>query len=237
MIIEIINQMNNNTNISIIIPVFNEINFIGKILQLVNLQKKFFNIQIIVSDDGSNDGTYEFLNINKKLYDNLIRSEKNKGKGFAIKKAMPFINGDIVIIQDADLEYNPADYKNILTPFTESGADVVYGNRFANNNYQRLHFFSHKIANIIITLIVNFVTNINFSDVECGFKAFKAEIFKSILLNEKSFGFEIEITKKISKLNLKIFQAPVSYNGRNYSEGKKIKFKDALRAIYCIFRY
>jgi glycosyltransferase involved in cell wall biosynthesis len=177
------------------------------------------------------------LNINKKLYDNLIRSEKNKGKGFAIKKAMPFINGDIVIIQDADLEYNPADYKNILTPFTESGADVVYGNRFANNNYQRLHFFSHKIANIIITLIVNFVTNINFSDVECGFKAFKAEIFKSILLNEKSFGFEIEITKKISKLNLKIFQAPVSYNGRNYSEGKKIKFKDALRAIYCIFRY
>lgn len=229
--------MNNNKKISIIIPVFNEINFIKKILQLVNLQKKNFNIQIIVSDDGSNDGTYEFLNTNKNLYDNLIRSEKNKGKGSAIKKAMSFINGDIVIIQDADLEYNPADYKNILIPFTESEADVVYGNRFANNNYQRLHFFSHKIANIIITLIVNFVTNINFSDVECGFKAFKAEIFKSILLKEKSFGFEIEITKKISKLNLKIFQAPVSYNGRNYSEGKKIKFKDALRAIYCIFKY
>jgi len=223
--------------LSIIIPVFNEINYIEVILKKVNLQKKKFDMQIIVSDDCSNDGTYEFLLNNKHLYNQLVKGESNKGKGAAIKRAMNFIDGDITIIQDADLEYNPEDYKNLLLPFYRLDADVVYGNRFSGKNYQRVHLFSHKIANKIITLATNFFTNINFSDVETGYKCFKTKIFKNILLNETSFGFEIEITKKISKLNAKIFEVPISYNGRNYNEGKKIRFKDALRALYCVLKY
>jgi glycosyltransferase involved in cell wall biosynthesis len=223
--------------ITIIIPVFNEINYIETILKRVNLQKKNFNIQIIVSDDASYDGTYEFLKNNQNLYDHLVKGCNNEGKGSAIKRAIDYIEGDITIIQDADLEYNPEDYKNLLRPFTDLDADVVYGNRFAVKDYQRVHMFSHKIANAIITTATNFFTNVNFSDVETGYKCFNTKILKSITLAERSFGFEIEITKKICKLKTKIFEVPVSYNGRSYAEGKKIRFKDALRALYCIFRY
>ena len=223
--------------VSIIIPVFNEINFIEEVLKKVNLKKKQLNLQIIVSDDGSNDGTENFLKNNKNLFDNLVRSENNEGKGSAIKKALLYSDGDVIIIQDSDLEYDPNDYDKILQPFIFSNADVVYGNRFCNNKFERVHYFSHRIANFALTTLVNFFTNINFSDVECGFKAFKTSVLKNISLFEKSFGFEIEVTKKISKLNLKIFQVPVSYNGRSYSEGKKIKFIDALRALYCVVRY
>jgi glycosyltransferase involved in cell wall biosynthesis len=226
-----------NKKISIIIPVFNEINYIEAVLRKVNLQKKKFNLQIIVSDDSSNDGTYEFLLNNEFLYDKLIRAELNKGKGAAIKKAMNYIDGDITIIQDADLEYNPEDYKNLLVPFRDLDADVVYGNRFSGKDYQRLHMFSHKIANKIITLTTNVFTNVNFSDVETGYKCFKSKLFKNITLYESSFGFEIEITKKICKLKAKIFEVPISYNGRSYDEGKKIRFKDALRALYCVLKY
>jgi glycosyltransferase involved in cell wall biosynthesis len=225
-----------NKKISIIIPVFNEIKYIENILKRVNFQKNKFNIQIIVSDDGSDDGTYEFLKNNQNLYDHLVKGH-NEGKGSAIKRAIDYIEGEITIIQDADLEYNPEDYKNLLLPFTDLDADVVYGNRFSATNYQRVHMFSHKIANVIITIATNFFTNVNFSDVETGYKCFKSKILKSITLNECSFGFEIEITKKICKLNVKIFEVPVSYNGRSYAEGKKIRFKDALRALYCILRY
>ena len=226
-----------NKIISIIIPVFNEINYIETVLTRVNLQKKNFNIQIIVSDDCSNDGTYELLLNNKNLYDKLIKSDSNKGKGAAIKSAINYIDGDITIIQDADLEYNPADYKDLLVPFRDLDADVVYGNRFSGKNFQRVHMFSHKIANTIITFATNIFTNVNFSDVETGYKCFKSKILKNIILDELSFGFEIEITKKICKLNAKIFEVPISYNGRSYDEGKKIRFKDALRALYCVIKY
>ena len=226
-----------NKTITVIIPVFNEINYIGTILKRVNLQKKKFNIQIIVSDDASNDGTYDFLLSNKNLYDKLIRSINNQGKGAAIRKATDYIQNDITIIQDADLEYNPEDYKDLLKPFIDLDADVVYGNRFSSKNFQRVHMFSHKIANKVITNMTNLFTNVNFSDVETGYKCFKSKILKSIKLRELSFGFEIEITKKVCKLQCKIFEVPINYNGRSYSEGKKIKFKDALRAFYCILRY
>jgi glycosyltransferase involved in cell wall biosynthesis len=226
-----------NKTVTVIIPVFNEINYIETILKRVNLQKKKFNIQIIVSDDASNDGTYDFLLSNKNLYDKLIRSINNEGKGAAIRKAADYIKNDITIIQDADLEYNPEDYEDLLKPFIDLDADVVYGNRFSSKNFQRVHMFSHKIANTIITNMTNLFTNVNFSDVETGYKCFKTKILKSIKLRELSFGFEIEITKKICKLQCKIFEVPISYNGRSYSEGKKIKLKDALRAFYCILRY
>jgi len=224
--------------VSIIIPVYNEKDYIVEILNRVNEQKKNFNLEIIVSDDCSNDGTLEILKENSNLYDSLITSSKNKGKGNAIAHSISKVKGDIVIIQDADLEYDPKDYSKIIYPFLKLGADVVYGNRFANNGYQRLHYFLNKVANRIITLITSLITNINFSDVEVGYKAFRSEIFKKIDIKEKSFGFEIEITKKISKIkNIKIFEVPVNYNGRSFNEGKKIGLKDAFVAIYCIFKY
>lgn len=223
--------------ISVLVPCYNELNCIEEILNKINLQKKKFNLQIIVSDDGSNDGTYEFLLKNKHLYDAVIRSDVNEGKGAALKKTTDRIDGKIIIIQDSDLEYDPEEYEKLIYPILNLGADIVYGNRFNNNKYERIHMFSHKVANFIITFLVNIVTNINFKDVECGFKVFKSNIFKSINLCEKSFGFEIEITKKICKEDNKIFQVPVSYNGRSYKDGKKIRLKDAFRAVYCIFKY
>ena len=171
------------------------------------------------------------------MYDAVIRSDVNEGKGAALKKTTDRIDGKIIIIQDSDLEYDPEEYEKLIYPILNLGADIVYGNRFNNNKYERVHMFSHKVANFIITFLVNLSTNVNFKDVECGFKVFKSNIFKSINLCEKSFGFEIEITKKICKEDNKIFQVPVSYNGRSYKDGKKIRLKDAFRAVYCIFKY
>ena len=172
------------------------------------------------------------------MYDYLITASKNQGKGSAITQSISRVNGDVIIIQDADLEYNPKDYSKLIFPFLELGADVVYGNRFANDGYQRLHYFLNKVANKIITLTTSLITNINLTDVETGYKAFRTDIIKEIEIKEKSFGFEIEITKKISKIkNIKIFEVPINYNGRSFEEGKKIRLKDAFVAIYCIFRY
>jgi len=224
--------------LSIIIPCYNEVNtielIINKIFQSVKLE-----FQIIIVDDFSTDGSIEKINEIKKKYNlDVILNNKNYGKGYSIRQGILISNGDIILIQDADLEYDPKDYSKIIYPFLKLGADVVYGNRFANNGYQRLHYFLNKVANRIITLITSLITNINFSDVEVGYKAFRSEIFKKIDIKEKSFGFEIEITKKISKIkNIKIFEVPVNYNGRSFNEGKKIGLKDAFVAIYCIFKY
>lgn len=224
--------------VSIIIPVYNEKDYIVEILNRVNEQKKIIDLEIIVSDDCSDDGTLEILKENPNLYDCLITASKNQGKGSAITQSISRVKGDVIIIQDADLEYNPKDYSKLIFPFLELGADVVYGNRFVNDGYQRLHYFLNKVANKIITLTTSLITNINFSDVETGYKAFRTEIIKEIEIKEKSFGFEIEITKKISKIkNIKIFEVPINYNGRSFEEGKKIRLKDAFVAIYCIFRY
>jgi len=224
--------------VSVIIPVYNEKDYIVEILNRVNKQKKTIDLEIIVSDDCSNDGTLEILKENPNLYDCLITASKNQGKGSAITQSISKVNGDVIIIQDADLEYNPKDYSKLIFPFLELGADVVYGNRFVNDGYQRLHYFLNKVANKIISLTTSLITNINFSDVETGYKAFRTDIIKEIKIKEKSFGFEIEITKKISKIkNIKIFEVPINYNGRSFEEGKKIRLKDAFVAIYCIFRY
>ena len=224
--------------VSIIIPVYNEKDYIVEILNRVNEQKKIIDLEIIVSDDCSNDGTLEILKENPNLYDCLITASKNQGKGSAITQSISRVKGDVIIIQDADLEYNPKDYSKLIFPFLELGADVVYGNRFVNDGYQRLHYFLNKVANKIISLTTSLITNINFSDVETGYKAFRTDIIKEIKIKEKSFGFEIEITKKISKIkNIKIFEVPINYNGRSFEEGKKIRLKDAFVAIYCIFRY
>tara|TARA_B100001093_G_C26711104_1_gene963440 strand:+ start:210 stop:917 length:708 start_codon:yes stop_codon:yes gene_type:complete len=223
--------------ISVIIPCYNEENTIIQILRKVNNQKKKFDIEIIVSDDGSNDKTISLLEENIDLYDKIMKSEKNLGKGSAIKKGLELCDGEIIIFQDADLEYDPGDYAKLIRPFIENEADIVYGSRFLGSSAQRVIYYSHRVANFLITNLVNIFTNINFTDVETGYKVFKKSILSSIDLKEKSFGIEIETTMKISKLKLKIFEVGISYNGRTYAEGKKITFKDGLVAVWLVFKY
>lgn len=222
---------------TIIIPCFNEVRSIGVILERV---KKNINTNdnIIIVDDGSNDGTREFLkSIDEK---NIIIKfhESNSGKGEAIKTALNNNLNEIIIIQDADLEYNPSDYNLLIKPYMETDADVVYGSRFiGTNNYVRVHLFWHYLANKILTFICNIFTNLNMTDMETGYKSFKRDSITSINLEEKSFGIEPEITIKLAKKKYKFYEVPISYAGRAYDEGKKIGLKDAFRAIYCIFRY
>ena len=207
--------------ISVIIPCFNEENSIIEILNKVNLQKKKFDLEIIVSDDGSKDGTIKKLEENSGLFDHLLQSKHNQGKGSAIIRAIEVATGEIILFQDADLEYSPEDYEKLVKPFIKNNADVVYGTRFQGSSEHRVIYYSHRVANFIITNLVNLFTNINFSDVETGYKVFKKSLLKSIKINEKSFGIEIELTMKVSKLKPKIFEVGISYNGRTYEEGKK----------------
>ena len=223
--------------ISIIIPCYNEESTILKILNKVNEQKNKFDLEIIVSDDGSKDSTLDLLKESNYLYDKLIKSEKNEGKGAALKKGIKASSGEIVIFQDADLEYDPSDYNRLIEPFIKNNADVVYGSRFHGSSSHRLIYFTHRVANYILTLLVNIFTNINFSDVETGYKAFKREMINKIDIKEKSFGVEIEITMKISKIKGRIFEVGISYNGRTYKEGKKITTKDGFIALFLIFKY
>tara|TARA_B100000989_G_scaffold252665_1_gene200900 strand:- start:489 stop:1175 length:687 start_codon:yes stop_codon:yes gene_type:complete len=223
--------------LSIVIPCFNEVNTIEQIL--LNI-KKFYTDEkeIIIVDDCSTDGTKEVLqNLRDTNEIKLIFLKKNYGKGFALKTGFKEASGEIIVTQDADLEYDPRDYENLLIPFKEANADVVYGSRFLGSRYNRLHYFSHYIANKILTCICNIVTNLNMTDMETGYKLFKREVINSIEINEKSFGVEPEITVKLAKKGFKFFEVPISYNGRSYSEGKKITAKDGIFALICIFRY
>jgi len=227
-------------NKTIIIPCFNENNTIELVIERV--KKNISNDDnIVIVDDGSFDGTIDKL----KKYENdnqieCMYQQKNLGKGSAISKAINEAKklNDIVLIQDADLEYDPEDYKKMFLPFYEANADVVYGSRFLGGaKYYRLHFFWHFIANKVLTTFCNIMTNLNMTDMETGYKSFKKKAIKSINLKEKSFGIEPEITVKLSKKKLKFFEVPVSYNGRSYEDGKKIHLKDAFIAIYCIIKY
>ena len=224
-------------NKTIVIPCFNEKKTIIEILNKVknNLEKED---EIIIVDDFSSDGTREIL---KNLEDKSIKvlyHDKNYGKGKALSTAFKEKLNEIVIIQDADLEYDPNDYSQLLEPFIKTNAEVVYGSRFlGSNKYTRLHFFWHSVANKILTLFCNLITNLNMTDMETGYKAFKKDVIKSINIEETSFGVEPEITIKLAKKKYIFYEVPISYAGRSYSEGKKIRIKDAFRAIYCIFLY
>ena len=222
---------------TIIIPCFNEINTISEILKRVKENINEVD-NIIIIDDGSTDGTKELLSdINEK---NIVTKfhEQNFGKGKAIQTALHEKLNDIIIIQDADLEYNPKDYKQLIKPFLEANADVVYGSRFiGNNEYTRIHLFWHYIANKILTFICNIFTNLNMTDMETGYKCFRKETILDLKLKERSFGIEPEITIKLAKKKFVFYEVPISYAGRSYEEGKKIGLKDAFRAIYSIFKY
>ena len=224
--------------ISIIIPCYNEENTIKIIIEKV-LKFNLFEKEILVIDDCSTDRSREI--IKKLALENSIIKyfflEKNLGKGGALSKGFFEACGDIILTQDADLEYDPSDYEKLLKPFKDTDADIVYGSRFLGGDYVRLHFFWHYLANKLLTLVTNIVTNLNMSDMETGYKVFKSSVIKSIQIKEKSFGVEPEITVKLAKKKFVFYEVPISYKGRSYEEGKKITLKDAFVALFCIFKY
>ncbi len=219
--------------LSIIIPVYNEANTIREILNRV--KRVPYEKEIIVVDDGSNDQTSKILKEENEGI-KILTHPKNMGKGAAIRTAIPHITGDIVIIQDADLEYNPSEYGNLIKPIIEGMADVVYGSRFLGGPH-RVLFFWHFLGNKILTTLSNMLTDLNLSDMETGYKVFRSEILRKIKIKSNRFGFEPEITAKIAKMKCRIYEVPISYWGRDYSEGKKIRWKDGLAAIYWIIRF
>ena len=231
-----------NFKLSVIIPCYNEKKTIQAILEKVieSLNNyKIVDYEIIIVDDFSDDGTKELLNeIKNKEKMVVFFHETNLGKGAAIQTAIQHITGDITIIQDADLEYDPYDYNKLLLPFFETNADVVYGSRFlGGGKYTRIHFFWHYLANKILTFFCNSLINLNLTDMETGYKVFKSSILKSITLREKTFAFEPEITIKLSKKRCKFYEVPITYNGRSYEDGKKIGLKDAFIALKAIILY
>ena len=233
--------MENNLSVSIIIPCYNEKETIEKVFFKVK-SSHILNKEIIIVDDFSNDGSVEIINkISKDNSESKLKTifhKKNEGKGAAIKSGLKVATCDLVLIQDSDLEYDPSDYPNLLEPFIKYNADVVYGSRFVGGTGpKRLHLFWHTLANKILTLITNIFTNLNMTDMETGYKVFKKKHIDIDSLEEKSFGIEPEITIKLAKKKVKFFEVPITYNGRNYNQGKKIKAKDAFIALYCIIKY
>jgi len=228
---------NKSIKISIIIPCYNEEKYISTVLKSINKQRKLYNLEIIVVDDGSKDKTQEILKKNKRIIDKIVTKKKNEGKGSAIIEGLNYSTGKYTLIQDADLEYSPSDYTKIFYPLFKYNADAVYGSRFISNEARRIIYFKNELANKFLTYISNIASGLNLSDVEVGYKVFKTSIIKSLNLKEKSFGFEIEATMKLAKKNYKIFEVGISYNGRTYTEGKKIRTIDGILALFYIFKY
>ena len=223
--------------ISIVIPCFNEKNTILDIIEKVK-KESIYEKEIIVIDDYSIDGSREIL-ISKSSQDNfkLILNEQNFGKGYSVRQGIKAASGDIILIQDADLEYDPSDYPRLIEPIKNGYADVVYGSRFIGSDEKRVIFYWHRVGNFILTTLSNMLSNLNLTDMENCYKVFKSEIIKGLNLKENRFGFEPEVTAKIAKKNCKIYEVGVKYYGRTYDQGKKIGWKDGLSAIRCIFKY
>ena len=225
--------------ISIIVPCYNEKDTIKLIIDKI-YNKQLDNFEVIIVDDNSIDGSKGIIDDLKNNFSNLkiIHHDQNFGKGRAIKNGIINSTGDIILIQDADLEYDPDDYEKLIEPFLKYNADVVFGSRFmSGTGPKRLHLFWHTVANKILTFLTNIFTNLNMSDMETGYKLFKRNYIDPNRLEQNSFGIEPEITIKLAKQKVKFFEVPISYNGRSYDEGKKITIKDAFVALYCIIKY
>ena len=223
--------------LSIIIPCYNESLTIVSIIEKI-LNNKQFDYEIIVIDDFSTDGSREILKtlVNKKIQ-HLILNDKNYGKGYSVRQGINKATNDILLIQDADLEYDPLDYEKLVKPILDGRAEVVFGSRFIGSQEKRVLYFWHRLGNGFLTLLSNVFTNLNMTDMECCYKVFKSDLIKNINLEENRFGFEPEIVAKVSKKNLIVYEVGVKYYGRKYSEGKKITWKDGFSAIRSIIKY
>jgi glycosyltransferase involved in cell wall biosynthesis len=236
--------MKNTPLLTLIIPAYNESRTIEDVLDKIHKSITLNNIsaQLIVVDDASKDETLirvdDWHKRNPEVQLLVIASQPNRGKGFAIRKGIEAAEGDYILIQDADYEYDPRDYPKLLAPVLDGMADVVYGSRFIGGNPHRILFFWHSIGNKFLTSVSNMFTNLNLTDMESGYKLFKREILQSIPLKENRFGFEPEVTAKISRIkDIRIYEVGISYYGRTYAEGKKINWQDGFRAIWCVLKY
>ncbi|MCP5487540.1 MAG: glycosyltransferase family 2 protein [Verrucomicrobia bacterium] len=227
--------------LSIIIPVYNEAATLETVVNRVREVSlpEGLERELVIIDDASTDGTVEVLEMLAEQYPDIAieKHPENRGKGAALRTGLTQASGDILLIQDADLEYEPREYPVLLAPILEGKADVVYGSRFIGGGAHRVLYFWHSVGNQFITLLSNMFTNINLTDVEVCYKVFRKSVIESIILKEDRFGFEIEVTAKVARGGWRIYEVPISYYGRPYSEGKKITWKDGFRALWCIVKY
>ena len=223
--------------LSVIIPIYNEFKTLEEIIKRIKNQTHIEK-EIILIDDFSTDGSRELIkNKLKSKVQKIILNEKNYGKGYSVRQGIEIAEGDIILIQDADLEYSPTDYDKLVNPILNNDADIVYGSRFIGSDEKRVLFFWHTLGNKFLTLLSNVFTNLNLTDMENCYKVFRSNIIKNIELKENRFCFEPEITAKISKKDFRIYEVGVKYYGRKYKDGKKITWKDGLSAIRCIIQY
>ncbi len=223
--------------LSVIIPCYNEKEHLSELISRVKASP-VQNREIILVDDCSNDGTTELIRAQlETAVDKVVYHQKNMGKGATIRSGLTYVTGDIVIIQDADLEYDPMEYPQLMRPIVEGRADVVYGSRFMGGGPHRVHLFWHYVGNKILTILSNMFTNLNLTDMETCYKLFRTDVIKRINIEQDRFGIEPEITAKVAKEKCRIYEVGISYYGRSYGEGKKIGWKDGFKAIYVILRY
>ena len=228
--------MTQQLKLSVVMPVFNERSTIEQILQRVLAVDLPVTMEVIVVDDGSTDGTRDFLQQLEDPRIRVIMQPQNGGKGAALRRGFEAVEGDIVIIQDADLEYDPEEYGGLIKPILDGRADVVFGSRFLGGPHRVLLFW-HYVANRMLTTLSNMLTDLNLTDMETCYKAFRTEVIRSVVLHEDRFGFEPEFTAKVAHGGYKIYEVPISYSGRSYDDGKKIGAYDAFEALVCILRY
>lgn len=225
--------------VSVLIPVYNEKATISAIVERVQAVDVGCEKELVIVDDASTDGTREYL---RALADEgrhntkVVLHDRNQGKGAAIRTGLQHTSGDLILIQDADLEYDPTDYPKLLEPLLKGQADVVYGNRF-HGGVHRVLYFWHSLGNQVLTFLSNLLTNLNLSDMEVGYKVFRADVLKRITLRSNRFGFEPEVTAKVAKLGCRIYEVPIAYHGRTYAEGKKITWRDGITALWCLVRF
>ena len=226
-----------NVKLSVVIPCYNELATLEELIQRVKASA-YTNIEIILVDDNSTDGSREKIrNLIESQVDKVVYHDVNKGKGAAIRSGLSCATGDMVIFQDADLEYDPNEYPMLVAPILQGKADVVYGSRFMGGKPHRVLYFWHNVGNRFLTTLSNMFTNLNLTDMETCYKVLTREVYQSIKIEEDRFGMEPEITAKIAKLGCRIYEVGISYSGRTYAEGQKINYMDGFSAIYCIFKY